>query len=88
MGRSALTADDGAGIVLPPANTKRWVPSRKAEIVRAIAAGVLSREEACSRYSLSLEELRLWERAVEVAGTAGLRVTRVQIYRDVFEACH
>jgi len=76
------------GVALPPANTKRWVPSRKAEVVRAVRAGLLGRDEACARYSLSPEELRLWERAVDVAGTAGLRVTRVQIYRDVFEACH
>ena len=85
MGRSALTADDRAGIALPPANTKRWVPSRKAEIVRAIAAGVLSREEACSRYSLSLEEFTSWQRAVDRSGMPGLRVTRIKHYRDQYE---
>ncbi len=88
MGKVARIIDGEDGFVLPPADTKRWVPSRKAEVVRAVRAGVLGREEACSRYSLSPEELRLWERAVEAAGTAGLRVTRVQVYRDVFEACH
>ena len=71
---------------LPPPDTKRWVPSRKADVVRAIRSGVIDRLEACALYSLSLEELRLWERAIDIAGTAGLRVTRVQIYRDVFEA--
>ncbi len=73
---------------LPPADTKRWVPSRKADVVRAIRDGVIDRAEACLRYALSSEELRLWERAIDAAGTAGLRVTRVQIYRDVFEARH
>jgi hypothetical protein len=46
---------------------------------------VLSRAEACARYHISEEELRLWERAVRCAGVPGLRVTRVQIYRPVFE---
>lgn len=77
----------GAGQVrLPPANTSRWVPSRKADVVRAIRDGVIDRHEACVRYSLSAEELCLWERAFDVVGTAGLRVTRVQIYREVFES--
>ena len=80
-------AHDGHGR-LPPANTSRWVPSRKAEIVRAIRDGVIDRAEACARYALSPEELCLWERAIDAAGIAGLRVTRVQIYREVFEASH
>ncbi len=80
-------ATDGYGR-LPPVTTTRWVPSRKADVIRAIRDGVIDRAEACKRYALSLEELRLWERAIDVAGTAGLRVTRVQIYREVFEARH
>ena len=71
---------------LPPANTSRWVPSRKADVVRAIRDGVIGRTEACARYALSGEELRLWERAIDAAGIAGLRVTRVQVYREIFEA--
>jgi hypothetical protein len=73
---------------LPPADTSRWVPSRKADVVRAIRDGIIGRDEACARYSLSGEELRLWERAIDAVGTAGLRVTRVQVYRDIFEAHH
>ncbi len=73
---------------LPPADTKRWVASRKADVVRAIREGVVSRTEACARYRLSDEELRLWERAIDAAGTPGLRVTRVQIYREIFEGHH
>ena len=69
---------------LPAPDTKRWVPSRKADVVHAIRSGVIGRNEACARYSLSHEELTLWERAIDVVGTAGLRVTRVQIYREVF----
>jgi hypothetical protein len=70
---------------LPPVNTNRWVVSRKAAVLTAIAEGRLSRAAACARYRISEAELRLWERAVECAGIPGLRVTRVQIYREVFE---
>lgn len=70
---------------LPPADTKRWVARRKAAVLSAINAGVLSRAEACARYHISETELRLWERAVQFAGVPGLRVTRVQIYAPIFE---
>lgn len=81
-------AVNGVGDGLPPANTTRWVPSRKANVVNAIRDGLIDRDEACSRYALSVEELCLWERAIDAAGIAGLRVTRVQIYREVFERRH
>ncbi len=71
---------------LPPADTRRWVVRRKAEVVAAINAGRLTRAEACARYRLSEEELCLWERAIGAAGVPGLRVTRVQVYRPVFDA--
>ena len=79
---------DGTGSLepLPPVDTKRWVARRKAAVLAAIADGRLSRAEACSRYRISEAELRLWEHAVACAGVPGLRVTRVQIYRPVFEA--
>jgi alkylation response protein AidB-like acyl-CoA dehydrogenase len=71
---------------LPAVDTSRWVASRKAAVLVAIADGRLSRAAACARYRISEAELRLWERAVECAGVPGLRVTRVQIYREVFDA--
>lgn len=71
---------------LPPADTRRWVVRRKAEVIAAINSGRLTRAEACTRYRLSEEELCLWERAIGAAGIPGLRVTRVQVYRPVFEA--
>jgi Protein of unknown function (DUF1153) len=79
--REAASAIDA----LPPADTKRWVVRRKAAVLAAIEAGVLTRVEACRRYHISEIELRLWERAVRCAGVPGLRVTRVQVYRPVFE---
>ena len=80
-------SDDSAGPEpLPPPDTRRWVARRKAAVVVAIADGRLTRLEACARYGISDIELRLWERAIACAGVPGLRVTRVQIYRPVFEA--
>ena len=67
---------------LPPAETRRWSSRRKAAIVIALRAGVLNRQEACARYRLSLEELDAWETALDQNGIPGLRVTRLQIYRD------
>lgn len=71
---------------LPATDTRRWVARRKAEVLAAISGGLLGRAEARERYRLSEEELMLWERAVSCAGLPGLRVTRVQIYRPVFES--
>lgn len=72
--------------LLPPDDTVRWVPSRKAAVLRAINEGHISLDEACRRWRLSLEEIQLWQRAVDRVGTPGLRVTRVQIYRPLFDA--
>jgi len=39
---------------LPPPETKRWVPRRKAVIVDAVRCGAISLEEVCRRYQLSV----------------------------------
>jgi hypothetical protein len=66
---------------LPPTDTKRWVIRRKAEVVAAVRAGVISLEDACQRYTLSVEEFLSWQRLVDSHGLPGLRVTRLQDYR-------
>lgn len=66
---------------LPPPNTKRWVVRRKAEVVAAVRAGLISLEEACKRYTLSVEEFASWQQLVEQYGVRGLRATRIQEYR-------
>lgn len=66
---------------LPPPNTRRWVIRRKAEVVAAVRGGLITLEEACQRYQLSVEEFLAWQRAIERHGLAGLRATRVQQYR-------
>lgn len=70
---------------LPPSDTKRWVIRRKAEVIAAVAGGLLRIDEACKLYSLSVEEFASWQRAVDRSGMPGLRVTRTQHYRDLFE---
>ena len=70
---------------LPAPHTKRWVVRRKAEVVAAVAGGLLTVDEACQRYTLSLEEFTSWQRAVDRSGMPGLRVTRTKQYRDQYE---
>ena len=67
---------------LPPPDTKRWVVRRKAEVVAAVRSGIISLEEACSRYKLSIEEFLSWQRLIDSHGVPGLRATRLQDYRQ------
>ena len=73
---TALTVNN-----LPPPGTVRWVVRRKAEIVAAVHGGLLSIEEVCERYSLSVEEFLSWEQLISRHGVRGLRTTRTQLYR-------
>lgn len=66
---------------LPPPETRRWVIRRKAKVVAAVRGGLISLEEACQRYRLSVEEFLGWQRMIERHGVPGLRVTRIQHYR-------
>ena len=70
---------------LPSPNTTRWTIRRKAEVVAALSGELLSFDEACQRYSLSIEELTSWQRAVHRSGMPGLRVTRIQEYQTFYE---
>ncbi len=70
---------------LPPPSTKRWVVRRKAEVVAAVNGGLLTVDEVLERYTLTLEEFASWQRAVDRSGMQGLRVTRIQHYRDLYE---
>lgn len=70
-----------SSIDLPPTDTKRWVVRRKAAVVAAVREGVISLDEACRRYNLSVEEFIAWQRTIERHGVRGLRVTRLKDYR-------
>ena len=72
-----MTVDD-----LPPPETKRWVIRRKAEVVAAVRGGLISLEDACKRYTLTIEEFLSWQRLMESHGMRGLRATRIQDYRQ------
>lgn len=70
---------------LPPPDTTRWVIRRKAEVVAAVSGGMLSVDEVCDRYGLTAEEFAGWQRAIDRSGMYGLRVTRIQYYRELYE---
>lgn len=70
---------------LPPASTTRWVVRRKAEVVAAVNGGLLTVDEVCERYNLTVEEFAGWQRAVDRSGMPGLRVTRIQHYKSLYE---
>lgn len=70
---------------LPPPETTRWVVRRKAEVVAAVNGGLLSVDEVCERYRLTVEEFAGWQRAIDRSGMPGLRVTRIQHYRSLYE---
>ena len=82
---SYVIGPDGSPLTLadlPPPSTKRWVIRRKAEVVAAVRGGLLSLDEACKRYTLTVEEFLAWQRAIDRHSLAGLRATRVQQYRN------
>ena len=66
---------------LPDSNTQRWVIRRKAQVVAAVRGGLLSLEEACERYRLTVDEFLGWQQSIDRHGLAGLRTTKVQEYR-------
>ncbi len=70
---------------LPPPSTRRWVVRRKAEVVAAVNGGLITVDEVLDRYDLSLEEFTSWQRAIERSGMPGLRVTRIQHYRQLYD---
>jgi hypothetical protein len=68
---------------LPPADTRRWVASRKAAIVRGVGYGLITQAQALERYRISEEEFFEWVRAVTEHGEAALKATMVQKYRQL-----
>ena len=70
-----LTAED-----LPPITT-RWTVQRKRELMNALEAGVITEQEALTRYMLSDEELQSWKRLDAKYGPLGLRSSHLQDYR-------
>jgi hypothetical protein len=69
-----------------PALTERWTARRKAEVIAAVQGGLLTVDEACDRYRMSVEELASWMRTEERLGVRGLRVTCVQRNRAMWRS--
>ena len=84
-GPRAVTLPDGTVMTradLPDPETRRWVASRKASVVRAIDHELITREDALKLYELSEEELDAWHVAVERHGETALKATTIQRYRQ------
>jgi hypothetical protein len=85
-GPRQVTLPDGSLLSradLPPADTRRWVASRKAVVVKAVIHGLIPEAEALERYALSAEEFALWRSAVERHGENALKVTAIQKFRQL-----
>ena len=85
-GPRAITLPDGSVITLadlPPQNTRRWVASRKAAVVRGVIYGLISEENVQKNYGISSDEFQEWVRAVSLHGEGALRATNLQKYRQL-----
>ncbi|QPM89514.1 CtrA inhibitor SciP [Pseudooceanicola algae] len=84
QGPRAVKLSDGSVMTradLPPGNTRRWVASRKAAVVRGVVHGLITQEEAQEIYSISPEEFLEWVSAVANHGEEALKATSVQKFR-------
>ena len=85
-GPRAITLPDGSVLSradLPPAETTRWVASRKATVVKSVIYGLIPLKEALERYNLSDEEYGSWENAIKQHGEEALKATSLQQYRQL-----
>lgn len=71
---------------LPPSDTGRWMPRRKAQLIAAIRGGLLTIAQASARYRLSAEEFLEWERHYDEGGLYSLRAS-VRLRPPVSAAC-
>ena len=82
----AVTLPDGSSFSLadlPDRNTRRWVASRKAAVVRGVLYGLITEAEAEERYGVGRAEFVERVRAVSEHGEAALRATALQKYRQL-----
>ncbi|KAA2316876.1 DUF1153 domain-containing protein [Pseudooceanicola sediminis] len=85
QGPRAITLPDGRVMTradLPPAETRRWVASRKAAVVRGVVHGLITQDEALERYEISAEEFLEWVSAVANHGEEALKATALQKFRQ------
>nr|WP_321254930.1 DUF1153 domain-containing protein [uncultured Ruegeria sp.] len=84
-GPRSVTLPDGTVLSradLPPSETRRWVASRKATVVRGVVYGLITLSDAKKRYGISDEEFNGWVAAVADYGVDALKVTASKKYRQ------
>ena len=84
-GPRAVTLQDGTIMTradLPPPDTRRWVASRKAAVVRGVLYGLITQPEAERMYGLSSEEFESWVLAIADHGEDALKTTALKKYRQ------
>lgn len=84
-GPRSVTLPDGSILTradLPAADTRRWVASRKATVVRGVLYGLITLSDAKKRYGISDEEFNTWVAAVAEHGVDALKVTALNKYRQ------
>ncbi|MFY0597255.1 MAG: DUF1153 domain-containing protein [Cognatishimia sp.] len=85
-GLRSVTLPDGSVFSqadLPPESTRRWVASRKAAVVRGVVYGLITQDDALTRYGLTEEEFLEWLKAIRTHGEDGLKTTALQKYRQL-----
>lgn len=65
---------------LPTSYRARWNSARKAAVVQAVDAGMLSKNKALERYRLSHSEFRSWQISFAAAGQDGLKIRELQAH--------
>jgi Protein of unknown function (DUF1153) len=65
------TPTENVAVGLPPSNTVRWSPQRKALVVEAVRSGLMGLDEACRRYQLSPEEFQEWQQTLKSTVSEG-----------------
>jgi len=85
-GPRTVTLADGSVMSradMPAPDTRRWVASRKAAVVRAVLSGLVALGEVLDTYDISEDEFTAWRRAVERHGEAALKATALQKFRQL-----
>ena len=54
----------------------RWSVRRKAQVLLALAKGIVTKADVLEAHGIDEEELSAWERAVEAVGVTALRATK------------
>ncbi len=69
------------GVIEPAGKLLTIDDIRKAEVAASVRHGLISLEEACDHYKMSVDEVLAWVRVLEVHGVPEWRTTQLQNYR-------